>query len=122
MSADTLQVNTLKGRSQRRFPRFTPRVRLSAIFRVGNTWVEGEVASINECGFLLAVKDGGAADNEGSVTIKFPEFFIHSKGYIRSVLPGQGLGIELLDLSSKDRKLLAAYCNYLQQLTKARPA
>ena len=116
------KVKTSSREKKRRYPRYTPRVRLYAIFRVGNTWVEGEVASISERGFLLAVRDGGAAEDVGSVTIKFPEFIIHTKGYICSVLPGQGLGVEFLDLSSKDRKLLAAYCNYLQELTRARPA
>ena len=77
---------------------------------------------ISECGFLLAVRDGGAADDLGVVTIKFPDFYIHSKAHICSVIPGQGLGIEFLDLNLKDRKLLASYCDYLKELTKARPA
>ncbi len=122
MAAGTSQVNTLKGRSSRRFPRFTPRVSLSAIFRSDHNWVEGEVGSVSECGFLLVLQSGGSAEELGAVTIQFPNFYIHTKGIFQSVIPGQGVSIEFLDMNLKDRKLLASYCAYLQRLTKARPA
>ena len=122
MWASNSKVNTNNHRNRRRFPRYVPPVKLSAVFKTGDTWIEGEVGVLGQGGSLLVILDGSAPENEGAVTIKISEAFLHAKGRIRSVFPGAGFGIEFVDISPENRELLDEYCDNLRHHKKAESA
>ncbi len=103
--------------NRRRFPRYSPPDPLIAIFMAGKSPVEGEVRKISRCGCFLAVREGGAAESEGMITIRLPARFLRVDAAIRSVLPGQGFGMEFLAMRTEDNETLAAYCDHLRDLT-----
>lgn len=105
----------LEYEERRRFPRYSPPKGLVALFRAGYGYVEGEILEISEGGIFFSIRDGGAAENDGIVTIKLPDGFLRARATIRSVRPGEGFGMELLEMSPENQAALIAYCQRLQQ-------
>ncbi len=106
--------------TRRRFPRYSTPEGLVALFRAGPCYVEGEIRDISEGGIFFSILDGGAAENDGIVTIKLPDGFLRARVAIRSVLPGEGFGMEFLDMSPEHQAALINYCRRLQQTAPAK--
>ena len=110
----------LEYENRRRFPRYSPPEGLVALFRAGPCYVEGEIREISEEGIFFSVQEGGAAENEGIVTIKLPDGFLRARAAIRSVRPGEGFGMEFLEMSPEHHAILINYCRRLQQTAPAK--
>ncbi len=111
----------LEYENRRRLPRYSTPKGLVALFRAGPCYVEGEIREISEEGIFFSVRDGGAAENEGIVTIKLPDGFLRARAAIRSVRPGEGFGMEFLEMSPEHQAVLINYCRRLQQATASTP-
>lgn len=110
----------LEYENRRRFPRYSTPEGLVALFRAGPCYVEGEIRDISEGGIFFSILDGGAAENDGIVTIKLPDGFLRARVAIRSVRPGEGFGMEFLDMSPEHQAVLINYCRRLQQTAPAK--
>ena len=106
--------------NRRRFPRYSPPKGLVALFRAGHCYVEGEIREISEEGIFFSVRDGGAAENDGIITIMLPDGFLRARAAIRSVRPGEGFGMEFIEMSPEHHAALINYCRHLQNTLSAK--
>ena len=99
-----------KRRRPRSFPRFITPDRHRAGFITVSLRISGELHKISLKGLFLQTKEAIPVGSVGKVGMEFVNWFFRANAVVRSVEPGQGLGLEFISMCSLDRAALHSFC------------